>query len=104
VLDLGDEDDVLQQVLDALLRAGGDGDGHDVAAVLLDHDVVLRQLLHHAVGVSAGEVDLVDGDDQGHAGGLCVVDGLDGLGHDPIVGGDDEDGNVGDLGATGAHG
>jgi len=33
-----------------------------------------------------------------------VVDGLHGLGHDGVVGGDDDDYQVGDLGAAGTHG
>ncbi len=33
-----------------------------------------------------------------------MVDGLDGLRHDAVVGGDDQDDDVRDLGATGTHG
>ena len=33
-----------------------------------------------------------------------MIDGFDRLGHDPVVGGDDEHHDVGDLGAAGAHG
>ena len=40
----------------------------------------------------------------GTSGGLGVVDRLDGLRHDAVVGGDNEHGDVGDLGAAGAHG
>ncbi len=65
---------------------------------------MLGELLHDAVGVRAVEVDLVDRDDDRHAGGAGVVDGLDRLGHDAVVGGDDQHGDVGDLGAAGAHG
>ena len=46
---------------------------------------------------------LIDDDDR-HAGGLGVVDGLDGLRHDAVVGGHHDGGDVGDLGAAGAHG
>ena len=35
---------------------------------------------------------------RGTLGGLGVVDGLDGLGHDAVVGRDDQDHDVGDLG------
>ena len=40
----------------------------------------------------------------GHLGRLGVVERLDRLGHDAVVGGDDEHDDVGGLGATGAHG
>ena len=32
-----------------------------------------------------------------------MPDRLDGLLHDPVIGGDDEDDDVGDVGAAGAH-
>ena len=62
------------------------------------------ELLAHAVGVRAGLVDLVDGHHDGHVCGLGVVDGLDGLRHDAVVGGHHQDDDVGHLGAAGAHG
>ena len=40
----------------------------------------------------------------GTSAALGVVDGLDGLGHDAVVGGHDQDDDVGDLGAPGPHG
>ena len=55
------------------------------------------------VGVGARLVDLVDGDDDRDLGRLGVVDRLDRLRHDAVVGGDDEDDDVGHLGAAGAH-
>ena len=51
-----------------------------------------------------GLVDLVDGEDDGHAGSGGVVDCFDGLRHDVVVGGHDDDYKVGDLGAAGTHG
>ena len=104
VLHLGDEEDVLEQVVQALAGAGRDGHGRHVTAELLDEHVVLGELLQHAVGVGALEVDLVDRDDDRHAGGAGVVDRLDRLRHDAVVRRDDEHGDVGDLGAAGAHG
>ena len=40
----------------------------------------------------------------GHVGRLGVVDGLDGLGHDAVVGRHHQHHDVGHLGTTGAHG
>ncbi len=40
----------------------------------------------------------------GTSGGLGVVDGLDRLRHDAVVGGDDEHDDVGRVGAAGTHG
>ena len=54
-------------------------------------------------GIGVLAVDLVDRDDDRHLGRLGVVDRLDRLGHDAVVGRDDEHDDVGDLGAAGAH-
>ena len=53
-------------------------------------EFVFSQGLTDAFGVCAGLVDLIDGDDDGDAGCFGVVDGFDGLRHDAVVGGDDE--------------
>ena len=57
-----------------------------------------------AVEVRVRDVDLVDGDDDRHLGGARVRDRLARLRHHAVVGRDDEDRDVGDLGAAGAHG
>ena len=49
------------------------------------------------VGSASGRSILLMATTIGHVGGLGVVDGLDRLGHDPVVGGDDEHDDVGDL-------
>ena len=70
---------------------------------LFGNQAAIGQLLLDAVGIGFGLVDLVDGHDDGHVGGLGVVDGLEGLRHHAVVGGDHDDHNVGDLGAAGSH-
>ena len=101
---VGGEQDHLQQIVDALLGVGRDGDAGRVAAPLLGHQLVLGELLLHPLGVGALLVHLVDGHDDGHAGSLGVVDGLHGLGHDAVVSGHHQHGDVRHLGAAGAHG
>ena len=73
------------------------------SAPLLDQIVHLGQLLLDVVGVCARLVDLVYGEDHGHTCGLRVVDGLDRLRHDVVVGRNDDDGHVGDLGTARTH-
>ena len=104
LLDLGDQHDLLQQVLDAEGLQGRHLDGDGVAAPGLGHESVLRQLLEHAVGVGLVPVDLVDRHDDRHVGRVGVADGLDGLGHDAVIGGHHQDHDVGHLGTTGTHG
>ena len=60
--------------------------------VLLDH-----------IGVRRGLIHFVDGDDDRHAGSLGMVDGFHGLRHDTVVGGNDQNGDIGRLRAAGAH-
>ena len=61
------------------------------------------ELLHRALDVGVGLVDLVDRDDDRHFRGARVVDGLDRLRHDRVVRGDDQHGDIGHAGASGAH-
>ena len=63
-----------------------------------------RELLLDPVRVGADLVHLVDGDHERHLGGARVVDRLHRLRHDAVVGRHHDDGDVGDLGAAGAHG
>ena len=60
--------------------------------------------LHHALRVGGGLIHLVHGHDELDVGGLGVVDGLDRLGHDAVIGGDDQNCNIGHVGTAGAHG
>ena len=69
-----------------------------------DDDLVLQQLGAHAVRIGLRLVDLVDRHDDRDAGGLGVIDGLDRLRHDAVVGRNHEHDDVRHLGAAGAHG
>ena len=104
LLEVGDEQDHLEQLVDAQSGLGGDRHHGHVAAVVLDDDAGLGQLGLDPVGVGVGLVDLVEGDDDRHLGRAGVVDRLERLGHDAVVGGDDDDRDVGDPGAAGTHG
>jgi hypothetical protein len=61
------------------------------------------KLLLDAIGLRIGLVHLVDRNDDRHARRPDVGDRFFGLRHDAVVGGDHEDGDVGDLGAARAH-
>ena len=104
LLEVGDEDDHLEQVVEAVLGLGRDVGVDGVPSPLLGVQVVARELGADAVGVRALDVDLVDRDEDRHLGGAGVVDRLDRLRHHAVVGRDDDHGDVGDLGAAGAHG
>ena len=73
------------------------------AAPLFGNEAEIGELLLDPLGVRVGLVDLVDGDEDRHPGGLGVIDRLPRLRHDAVVCGDDEDDDVGDARAAGAH-
>src|SRR4051812_8848795 len=100
---VGREQDRREQVVEALPGDGGDVDEHRVAAVLLGHQAVLGELLADLGGVGPLLVDLVHRHHDRHLGGLGVVERLDRLGHDAVVGRDDQHDDVGDLRTTGTH-
>src|SRR5699024_5154144 len=92
-----------QQRIDVEVLTGGDVHEHRVAAVLLGDQVVLGQLLADLLRIGLGLVDLVDRDHDRHLRRLGVVERLDGLGHHPVVRGDHQDRDVGDVRTAGTH-
>ena len=101
--DLGLERDRLEQLVEIGLLQRRDLDVLDLAAHVLDDDLVLEQFLAHLLRIGAGLVDLVDRDDHRHAGRLGVVDRLDRLRLQAVVGRHHQDDDVGDVGAARAH-
>ena len=103
LLQLGDQQDHVEQVVEALVGLGRDLAEDGVPAPLLGREALGGELGADLFGVGALLVDLVDRDQHRHVGGAGVVDRLLGLRHHAVVGGDDDHGDVGDLGAAGAH-
>ncbi len=104
LLDLGDQQDRLEQLVDPDPGGRRDVDDDHVAAPRLGHELALDQLLAHAGRVGVVAVDLGDRHDDRHLGRTRVVDRLDGLRHHAVVGRDHQDGDVGRVGAAGPHG
>ena len=98
------KDDGLKQIVDAKLLLRGNVHEHVGAAPLFGDDAMLDELLAHAVGLRAGLVDLVHGNHDRHVCGLRVVDSLNRLGHNAVVGGNHQNDDVGHLGAASTHG
>ena len=100
---IGDEADHLLEFVEVDVLLRGDFDELSVAALIGRLQATRGQLLDDAGRIGFGFVDFVDGDDDRHVGGAGVVDGLEGLGHDAVVGCNDDDDDVGDLGTAGPH-
>ena len=103
LVDVGDEADHLFKLVEVDVLLRGDFDELGVTTLVGGLQAAGGELLDDLGGVGLGLVDLVDGDDDRHVGGAGVVDGLEGLGHDAVVGCNDDDDDVGDLGSAGAH-
>ena len=91
------------QFVQARALGGAGLDDFRFAAPFAGQQLVFRKLTVQAIDVDAGQVDLVQGHDDRHAGRPGVADGLLGLRHDAVVGGDDQHGDVGDVGPAGPH-
>jgi hypothetical protein len=103
LLDLRHQHDLLEQGFDPRPLQRRDLDEDRVAAPRLGHQLALGELLHDALGVGLLAVDLVDGDDDRHVGRLGMVDGLDRLGHDAVVGRHHQNHDVRHLRPTRPH-
>ncbi|MND75857.1 hypothetical protein D3C80_674900 [compost metagenome] len=103
VHDLGLQQDGVDQAVEVDAVLGRHLDDLSVAAQAFRDDFVLQQLVDDLLRVGVRLVDLVDRDDQGRVGGLGVTDGFDRLRHDAVVGGHDQDHDVGDGGAARPH-
>ena len=101
---VGDQQHLLEQVVEVLLLLRGHLGELRRPAPVLGLQPFGGQLVLDSVGVRVRKVDLVDRDDDRHLGRARVRDRLLGLRHDAVVGGHDEHGQVGDVGAAGAHG
>ena len=103
-LDLRHEQDGFQEFIDVHTGQCGHRNADDVAAPFLGDEVVLGEFLHDLIGVGVRLIHLVDGDDDVDARRFRVVDRLDGLRHDTVIGGDDQNRDVGRLRASCTHG
>ena len=92
-----------QQIADPVSGGGAGADDFDIAAPFAGQQILSGQLLHHAVGVRPGQVHFVQGHDNRHAGCAGVADRFFGLRHHAVFGGDHQHGDVGHVGAAGAH-
>src|SRR5271165_1039935 len=97
-----------QQVGDSLTGHRRSLDDLNIAAPLDGMKALLRELAVNLVDigrrVGVGQIDLVQGDHDRDLGRLGMGDGLDGLGHGSVIGGHDQDHDVGHVGSPSAHG
>ena len=81
----------------------GNGNADCVTAPLFGNELVLCELLLDSVGINIGLIHFVDSYDDCNACGLCVVDSFDSLGHNTVISGNNEHGNIRSLCAACTH-
>ena len=100
----GFERDAFEQFVDAHAGFGTHGYAPDASAPVFHHHAVIIELLLEAVGVGGGQIHLVHRNDDADTGGLSVLDRLNRLGHHAVFSGDNQHGDIGQIGSAGAHG
>ena len=103
LLNLGENDEVFKQIVDTHAGLCGYRAHNRLAAPFFGHEIVLGKLLLDTVGICADGVHLVYCDNDGDVCGFRMVDALYGLRHDAVVRRDNEDCNICDHCAAGAH-
>jgi len=101
--DFGEEQDILQELVDVGALLCRNLVREHFAAELLEDDTVLQQLLLDTSRIRLRQVDLVDRDDERNGGVPRMRDRLDRLRHDAIIGGNDEDDDISHLRAASTH-
>ena len=82
----------------------GTRDARHVAAPLFRHELVFGELLLDEIRVCGRFIHFVDGNDDGNARCLSVVDGFYRLRHDAVIGCDDQHSDIRNHGASCTHG
>ena len=93
----------VEQIIDALPRLGRHRNKHYVSTVFFRQHVFRHQLLLDAIRIGLRLVDLVHRHNDRHICRLRVRNRFFGLRHHAVIGCDNENDNVGDLGAARAH-
>src|SRR5690625_683996 len=88
---LGLEEDLLHQVIHPLTSLGTDLGREDVTTELLDHHIMLEELLPDSHRVRGREIHLVDRNDDRDTSILRMADSPDRPGHHRAIGGHNED-------------
>ena len=102
--DIRSQKDRLQQVFDPVSGLCGDFDELRGAAPFRGDQLIFSELLLDTLGICAVLIDLVDSDHDLDTGCFRVVDSFNRLRHDTVIGRDDQNGDIGGIGAAHTHG
>jgi len=97
VFHLSHQEQHFEKLVDVFALDGANRHHHHISTPFFSEEILLRELLLHPVCRGTFFVDLVDGYNNRHLCGPGVADRLKRLRTHTVVGGDDQDGNVGDF-------
>ena len=93
----------LQQILNALTRLCGHGNKLGISAPVGSNQLILGELLLYTLNVCGGLINLIYGNDNFDACCLCMVNCLNGLGHDTVICCNHENRNIRRICTTHTH-
>ena len=98
-----DQQNVFQQVVDALAGLCRNRYADHVAAPFFADHAVLGQFFLDAVRICTFLIHLVDSNNNGDSGSLGVIDRFDCLRHDTVIGSHNQNCNICDISTAGTH-
>ena len=104
LLHLGNQKYHFKQSIDVGSLLGRNLHTDSIAAPFLRNQTVLGQLLADAIGVGALFINLINGNNDRYLCGAGMVDGLNGLRHDTVIGRNHQDRNIGHQCTSCTHG
>ena len=103
-LDFCYKQNVFKQILYTHTGNGGNRHAYHIAAPLLRYKLIVGKLCFYSVGVGRRLIHFVYCNDYINSGRLCMIDCLNGLGHDAVVSRHDKYGDICSLSASCSHG
>ena len=92
-----------KKIVKTFLCLCGNRNTRCIAAPLLRNKLILCELLFNIFGICADLIHFVDGNNNRYTCGFCMVDSLNCLRHDTVIGGYNEDCNIGNLSTSCTH-
>ncbi|MBO7328427.1 MAG: AAA family ATPase, partial [Lentisphaeria bacterium] len=91
---LGFKQNTLQKIGNTFTGSGGNSDGTDVTAPIFTGKTILLHVKQHFIRISFRQVDLVDGNDDGHFCSESVIHRFNSLGFESFCGRNDHQAEV----------
>ena len=92
-----------KKIVKTFLCLCGNRNTRCIAAPLLRNKLMLCELLFNIFGICADLIHFVDGNNNRYACGFCMVDSLNCLRHNTVIGGYNEDCNISNLSTSCTH-